>query len=331
MSSPSSAAQGVPITPEVSVIVPVFNSPEYLEEAVSSILRQVPVGGQLPPSIEVLLVDDHSTDPVTIETLSRVAVSDGRIRLLKNRRTKGVSGARNTAIEEARSDWIAFCDSDDLWLETSLATRWRWIQKYPEVRWLCSGVLLWRPESGIEMRSFPERSPCLHELVKADFEARRLAQIAEPVKALLSCGCFSPLTVLAHRELLSAGGLFDESMRRAEDYLLWLRCAIRERLYFAPEDTAVYRLRPGSVTRSGAPTFDLEHKMIEKLRADSRFVPYTKEINQRMVLVLEDYCYHYRKHGQHARALRWALNLIKEAPTRPHSWKQLIAAALHAG
>ena len=328
----SRASLGRPTAPEpeVSVVIPVFDSGEFLESTLDSVLSQGPAGDQAPPSFEILIIDDRSTDPHTLEVLERAA-SDPRIRVLANRRTKGVAGARNTGIEAARAAWIAFCDSDDLWLDTSLAVRWGFLRRHPQVRWLSAGFLLLRPETGLDQRPFAARSPCIYGLIKEDFDAGRLAKLERPVTALLHCGCPQVLTALMRRDTIIEAGMFDESMRRAEDYLLWLRCAIREDLYLVPADTGIYRLRPGSLTRSGEPTFYLEHQMLRKLRDDPRFLAYSTEIDRRMVLVLEDYCYHYRRQRRYATAVRWAVALLQETPFRRASWKHLIATVVGVG
>lgn len=94
--------------PKVSVIVPVYNVERYLEKCVRSVLAQTE------PDFELLLVDDGSTDGCGA-LCDRLKETDPRIRVI-HQENKGLGGARNTGIEEAKGEWLLFVDSDD-WIE----------------------------------------------------------------------------------------------------------------------------------------------------------------------------------------------------------------------
>lgn len=106
---------------EVSVIIPVFNGERFLGEALDSALAQAP------PPLEVIVVDDGSTDGS-----ASVAESRAGVRCLRLDHV-GVSGARNHAIAEARGEWIAFLDADDRWLPGKLACQLEAARLRPEV------------------------------------------------------------------------------------------------------------------------------------------------------------------------------------------------------
>lgn len=91
--------------PAVSVIVPVYNVEKYLSRCLDSILTQSFL------DIEVICVDDGSTDSSS-EILRRYAAQDERIRVI-TQENRGLSGARNTGLDAATGEWIAFVDSDD--------------------------------------------------------------------------------------------------------------------------------------------------------------------------------------------------------------------------
>lgn len=97
----------------VSIVMPAFNAERYIEEAVLSVIPQSY------PNWELLIVDDASTD-ATADIARRLAAQDHRITLLQNSHSKGVAGARNTAIERAQGEFIAFLDCDDRWLPDKL-------------------------------------------------------------------------------------------------------------------------------------------------------------------------------------------------------------------
>lgn len=101
-------------SPLVSVITPLHNAEDYIEETMQS------VAAQSMPDYEHIVVDDGSTDAGP-QIVSDYAASDARISLLKNIFAEGPAGARNTAISKSRGKYIAFIDSDDIWYPTKLA------------------------------------------------------------------------------------------------------------------------------------------------------------------------------------------------------------------
>lgn len=94
--------------PDVTIVLPCYNVAEFLEGALSSLLRQTH------PSIEVVVVDDASGDP-TADIARRVAATDERIRLEPLERNGGVAAARQRAVELARGEFVWFVDADDEW------------------------------------------------------------------------------------------------------------------------------------------------------------------------------------------------------------------------
>ena len=92
-------------TPVVSVIIPVFNGDKYIEKCISSLMCQTFT------AIEIIVVNDGSTDK-TSNILHNMQALDSRIKVI-DKENEGVSIARNTAIELARGEWIAFSDADD--------------------------------------------------------------------------------------------------------------------------------------------------------------------------------------------------------------------------
>lgn len=92
----------------VSVIMPAFNCQNTVAYSIESIIKQDFANWEL------IVCDDGSTD-ATAQIVSEFAQQDPRIRLVYNRRQKGPAGARNTAIEYASGEFLAFLDSDDLW------------------------------------------------------------------------------------------------------------------------------------------------------------------------------------------------------------------------
>ena len=98
-------------TPIVSVVMPVYNTAKYVEAAIESVLAQSFL------DFELLIIDDEGTDN-SIE-LCR-AYTDPRVRII-SQKNRGLAGARNTGIREARGQFVALLDSDDLWEASKLS------------------------------------------------------------------------------------------------------------------------------------------------------------------------------------------------------------------
>ncbi|MEO4001008.1 glycosyltransferase family 2 protein [Mesorhizobium sp. CAU 1732] len=107
----------VPLLP-LTIIMPVFGRPERLARALSSIAAQPD------PPVEVIVVDDCSAPPVSIdpETIGRLTV-----RIIRQPENRGPAAARNAGIMAAQTEWISFLDSDDWLLADTLGTRWRMV------------------------------------------------------------------------------------------------------------------------------------------------------------------------------------------------------------
>ena len=95
---------------QVSVIIPTYNRAALVGEAIGSVLAQSWRG------FELLVVDDGSTD----DTREILTAFGAAIKVIRHPRRRGVSAARNAGIQAAKGEWLAFLDSDDLWLSPKL-------------------------------------------------------------------------------------------------------------------------------------------------------------------------------------------------------------------
>ena len=185
--------------PRVSVIIPTYNRAAMVQEAVASVLAQSY------RDFELLVVDDASTDG-TLKTLAAFA---GKIRVLSRPSRGGVSAARNTGIAAAQGEWLAFLDSDDLWLPGKLARQMAFMEANPS-------LLLSQTEETWVRRGVRVNPPLTHRK-----EGGRIF-----LRSLERC-LVSPSAVVLHRQLFEAHGGFDEDLPAAEDYDLWLRLTWR--------------------------------------------------------------------------------------------------------
>ncbi|HAT90714.1 MAG TPA: glycosyltransferase [Roseburia sp.] len=140
-------------TDKISVIVPVYNVKDYLEDCVRSVTDQTY------PDLEILLIDDGSDDG-SGEICDRLQMTDERIKVF-HEKNKGVSSARNKGLKEATGAYIAFVDSDDI-LETDMYTYLMGLLKMYEAQIAaCSGWYQYDAGAGKKFES-PKKEVCLN-------------------------------------------------------------------------------------------------------------------------------------------------------------------------
>ena len=199
--------------PKVSVIIPTYNRLPMLKEAVDSVLAQDF------EDMELIVVDDGSTD----ETAEEMKRYGGRVKLIQNSENKGVSAARNKGILHARGKYIAFLDSDDLWVKGKLKIQVSFLDDNPHYP-VCHTDEIW-------IRRGKRVNPMLKH-------AKYSGWIFE--KCLPLC-IISPSSVMMKRTLFSKVGLFDEALPVCEDYDFWLRVSARFPIFFIDRKLIIKR------------------------------------------------------------------------------------------
>ena len=166
----------------VSVIIPTYNRAALVKEAVASVLAQTW------REFELIVVDDGSTD----DTPEALAPYASRIRLLRRENRGGVSAARNAGMAAARGEWLAFLDSDDLWLPEKLARQMAYLAAHPDAAW-CQTEETW-VRRGVRLKQ-----PPTHRKIGGRIFFQSLERCM-----------VSPSAVILHRRLLEEHGGFDE-------------------------------------------------------------------------------------------------------------------------
>lgn len=200
----------------VSVIMPSFNTGEYIAASVESVLAQTY------PNWELLIVDDCSTDNTT-EVICRY--HDPRIILLKNKTNSGAALSRNYALREAKGRWIAFLDSDDTWEPKKLEKQLRFMQEngyaftFTDYRICLNGV--WMPY----INTGPD--------------------VVNKRKMYNYC-YFSTITVMYDRSVIGLIQIAD--MRKNNDYAMWLQAIEKSDAHRLPECLSYYIKHDDSIT-----------------------------------------------------------------------------------
>ena len=180
---------------KVSVVVPVYNREKTMVRAVDSVLEQ-----SIKPQ-EIIVVNDGSTDG-TADVIKDYGNNITGINLPIN---SGPSAARNEGVKHAKSDWIAFLDSDDCWEKDKLKSQKEFIDRYPFYQ-IMQSEEVW-------IRNMKRVNPCRHHEKKSGW-------IWEP--SLHRC-LISPSGVMLRKSLFERCGGFDEHLPVCEDYDLWLK------------------------------------------------------------------------------------------------------------
>ena len=201
------------MVPKVSVIIPTYNRLPMLKEAVDSVLAQDF------EDLELIVVDDSSTDG----TAEEMKEYGGRDKLIEHTENRGVSAARNRGILHAKGKYIAFLDSDDLWVKGKLKIEVAFLDDNPHYP-LCYTDEIW-------IRKGKRVNPMLKH-------AKYSGWIFE--KCLPLC-IISPSSVMMKRTLFSKVGLFDEALPVCEDYDFWLRVSARFPIFFIDRKLIIKR------------------------------------------------------------------------------------------
>lgn len=222
--------------PQISVVMPAYNSGMFIREALASALAQRGV------ALEVVVVDDGSSD----DTVAQVESFGDRVRLVRQA-NQGSAVARNRGVAEARASHVAFLDADDYWHPDKLAKQLALLQAGADL--VYSRFSLWH--AGADGR-FPAAAAHL-----AACEAS--GQMSNPsgdgwiyIELLLDCVVWTS-TVVASKALIEQVGGFDPSLRKGQDYDLWLKLAHAAQWRVVPESLALYRMHAESITHTVKP------------------------------------------------------------------------------
>jgi len=217
----------------VSVVIPAYNAGEYLTRTIDSVL------GQTRRANEVIVVDDGSTDN-TAEVSARYGDKVKYIR----QENAGASVARNTGIQAASYEWIAFLDGDDQWEPVKLERQMELLERNPELVWAGANfTICFCRENRKTLKLEPERGK---ELLngKDYFE--------DYFQAYYHFAAGWTGTMVIRKDILEKAGLFRPGQVRFNDDDMWFRIAYREpRLGYLSEPLAIYHINvPDSITKT---------------------------------------------------------------------------------
>lgn len=215
------------IQPKVSVIIPTYNRGKFIGAAIQSVLNQTF------QDFEVVVVDDGSTDQ-TGDVVK--AFASGKVKYVYQP-NRGRSNARNHALGLAKGRYIAFLDSDDLYLPDKLALQVDYMDSHPEIGMIYTSAYC-IDENGARM--------------KDEYEATVSGWVYEHIAFFVPVTITLP-TAMVRKEVFDKVGGFDEAMERFEDTDMWRRISKHYQINALHERTCLLRTHTDNILAAQDP------------------------------------------------------------------------------
>lgn len=227
----------------ISVVVPVYNGAKYLTKTVESILAQDH------ENLELLLINDGSSDN-SKELIESLASTEPRIKAF-TKDNGGVANARNFGIRQAKGDFIAFCDQDDLWLPSKLS------KQLP---------LFSNMKTGLVYTGAIADYVLYGKQSKPNFDQKYRGEVFE---RLTQQNMFTCCTAMARKSFLEEVGGFDDdrALMGVDDWHLWLKLALVCEFDFVPEHLAIHIFHGDNYSLNDQKMHEAEIVCLNKIEA----------------------------------------------------------------
>lgn len=245
-------------TPKVSVIIPSYKTAQLIARCLDTVMAQTF------QDFEAIVVNDGSPDTPELEKVLQPYMD--RIVYIKQE-NKRCAGARNTAIRNARGEFLAFLDSDDTWYPEHLASQMKQFADDPTLDLVyCDSLLVGDPER--ESR-FMARCPSEG---RATFETLVVEKCQIPIS-----------TVVVRKQAIIKAGCFDETIPRCDDYDMWVRTAFHGAKigYIRNLTVHMYIGRPGSMSQEKAKMVEAYWNILQRFKSVLPLTDAQREIVER--------------------------------------------------
>ena len=215
--------------PLVSVIIPIFNGSQYVENLFSTLAQQIF------KDFEVVIVDDGSSDDTfrQIQTATKV-FKQLNVRGIRSNH-QGLAATRNIGIRSSVGNYLAFLDCDDSWQDNKLKSQVEFIIQSKCIA-VFSKVRLVSVDGSISLSEFNDQTTAVSPL---DLITREFIVYG------------GSSNIMCNREVFNDVGTFDETLKFAEDFDMWLRISKAGRIIQLPEYSVDILVRPNSMQRTG--------------------------------------------------------------------------------
>lgn len=212
--------------PKVSVIIPIYNRADILPRTIKSVLNQTF------KDFELIIVDDGSLDN-TKEVVEEFQRKDPRIRYIWQENSGAPARPKNTGIKNAKGKYIAFLDHDDEWLPQKLEKQIKLFENSKtNIGFVGCNTLVLDEEKEKFLKPrlmLKDLNSVFKELLKGNF-------------------IFTSSSVVVKKEILDKIGFFDENLKQADDWDMWLRIAKKYKFNFVPEFLIKYYVYKSGIT-----------------------------------------------------------------------------------
>jgi len=202
--------------PHITVIIPLYNKANYIQNTLQSVLNQSF------QDFEIIIIDDGSTD-ASLEKAK--AIEDKRIQIISIK-NQGVSNARNLGVSKANSAFIAFFDADDLWLKNHLEQ--------------LVSLKKAHPNCGMYANAYKKMQD--GKAIPTTFDSTYSGIILDYFEASYIDGIASASSVMIPKRVFDKIGAFNVNITHTEDVDLWIRIALNFPIAFNGEVTVIYQL-----------------------------------------------------------------------------------------
>ncbi|MBB5333544.1 glycosyltransferase family 2 protein [Chryseobacterium koreense] len=261
----------------MSVIVPVYNVEQYLQQCIDSIVNQTF------SDLEILLVDDGSTDG-SLSICEGYAARDSRIRVI-HQQNGGVSSARNTGIKQATGDYITFVDADD-WLDKDMYLQMqKAVNIHPGVEVVMCDFI--NVQNNIEVKvssHLPEGLYFKNDIIQDIYPTLLVTEDFGRLPIVSACTCLFNRTFLLNERIR-----FDVSLRYSEDYLFMAEVMVNANSFFYHKENFLYFYRQYEESRSKKyqngwwQSLLLLNSKLKSLLADSAEFDFTRQLKLQLI------------------------------------------------
>lgn len=216
----------------VSVLIPLFNRAQYIQQTIYSVFEQDY------PHIELIVIDDGSTDGGDL--LVQAFADQGKLTLCRHpgNVNKGQAAALNLGLAKAKGEFIAILDSDDLYVAGKIAKQVEFFRQHPDIG------LVYGNGKGIDATG--------KVIYDINYDTR--IERSDPNDVLLDCYFLLPQNSLVRASVYQQAGNFDESLRSGQDHDMLVRLAEKTKIAHQPIDSFRYRRHGDSISVKGTET-----------------------------------------------------------------------------
>lgn len=272
----------------VSIIIPTYNRASFIQQTILSVLDQTL------QDFEIIIIDDNSND--NTKEIVDSFFHDDRIIYLKNSKNMGPGAARNIGLKIAKGKYIAFLDSDDLWLPKKLETQIRYMEENPQFHLVYSNGWMINTKG---------------ETIQIYLNKRHNVE-GNIFPDLLKRNFIMNITVMMRRGVFETIGLLNEdlSIVAVEDYEYWLRVSMHFNIGYINEPLALYRIHTENISKAKSVAI-LRQRVLKTIlhnyNCPQKFYEQIENIIERLNYSASVYCW---KNSDKANAKRYVRRYI---------------------